>query len=175
MLLGAAGLVIALTLLFTRTSVGLRMRAAAFNPTAARLSGVRVSRMLALGWALAGVVGAIAGVLIAQGRLHFAPTWAVASLGSIAGITLSYALGRTVGLATLARAEGAMHGALTVKHAQGRLLGPLDVSGMHYDDGNGTVLARWEVAPSHGMGIDGKGNIYVALTQLHRIDKYVRA
>jgi hypothetical protein len=42
-------------------------------------------------------------------------------------------------------------------------------------DGNGTVLARWEVAPSHGMGIDGKGNIYVALTQLHRIDKYVRA
>lgn len=64
-LLGATGLVIALTLLFTRTSVGLQMRAAAFNPTAARLSGVRVSRMLALGWVLAGVVGAIAGVLIA--------------------------------------------------------------------------------------------------------------
>lgn len=62
---GAIALVVALTLLFTRTSLGLRMRAAAFNPTAARLSGVRVSRMLALGWAIAGVVGAIAGVLIA--------------------------------------------------------------------------------------------------------------
>lgn len=58
-------LVLMLTVLFTRTSLGLRMRASAFNPTVARLSGVRVSQMLALGWALAGVIGAIAGVLIA--------------------------------------------------------------------------------------------------------------
>lgn len=58
-------LVLMLTILFTRTSLGLRMRASAFNPTVARLSGVRVSQMLALGWALAGVIGAIAGVLIA--------------------------------------------------------------------------------------------------------------
>jgi branched-chain amino acid transport system permease protein len=58
-------LVIGLSLMFTRTSVGLMMRASAFNPTAARLSGIRVSRMLALGWALAGSIGAVAGVLIA--------------------------------------------------------------------------------------------------------------
>ena len=58
-------LVLMLTVLFTRTSLGLRMRASAFNPTVARLSGVRVSQMLALGWALAGIIGAIAGVLIA--------------------------------------------------------------------------------------------------------------
>lgn len=64
-LVSAVALVVGLTLLFTRTSLGLRMRAAAFNPTAARLSGVRVSRMLALGWVIAGIVGAIAGVLIA--------------------------------------------------------------------------------------------------------------
>lgn len=58
-------LVLALTILFTRTSVGLAMRASAFNPEVARLSGVRVSRMLVLGWAIAGFVGAVAGVLVA--------------------------------------------------------------------------------------------------------------
>ena len=61
----AALLVVALSLFLTRTALGLAMRAAAFNPEVARLSGVRVSRMLALGWGLAGVVGALAGVLIA--------------------------------------------------------------------------------------------------------------
>ncbi len=58
-------LVLALTILFTRTSIGLAMRASAFNPEVARLSGVRVSRMLVLGWAIAGFVGAVAGVLVA--------------------------------------------------------------------------------------------------------------
>ena len=51
-----AVLVIALTLLFTRTSLGLSMRASAFNPEVAKLSGIRVNRMLAFGWALAGVL-----------------------------------------------------------------------------------------------------------------------
>ncbi len=60
-----AVLVIGLTLMFTRTNVGLSMRASAFNPEVARLSGVRVSRMLAFGWVLAGMVGAVAGVLVA--------------------------------------------------------------------------------------------------------------
>jgi branched-chain amino acid transport system permease protein len=55
----------ALYLLFQRSSLGLRMRAAAFNPEVARLLGVRVGRMLTLGWALAAMVGALAGVLIA--------------------------------------------------------------------------------------------------------------
>ncbi|HVW79446.1 MAG TPA: branched-chain amino acid ABC transporter permease [Mycobacteriales bacterium] len=54
-----------LYLLFQRTPIGLRMRAAAFNPEVARLLGVPVSRLLTLGWALAAVVGAVAGVLIA--------------------------------------------------------------------------------------------------------------
>jgi branched-chain amino acid transport system permease protein len=61
----AALLVVALTLLFTRTNLGLAMRATAFNPEVARLSGVRVSRTLTIGWALAGIVGAVAGVLVA--------------------------------------------------------------------------------------------------------------
>ncbi len=60
-----AALVIGLTLLFTKTSLGLSMRASAFNPEVARLSGVRVNRMLITGWAIAGAVGAVGGVLIA--------------------------------------------------------------------------------------------------------------
>jgi branched-chain amino acid transport system permease protein len=54
-----------LYLLFQRTALGLRMRASAFSPEIARLLGVRVGRMLTLGWALAAGVGALAGVLIA--------------------------------------------------------------------------------------------------------------
>ncbi|GHF34335.1 branched-chain amino acid transport system permease protein [Amycolatopsis bartoniae] len=59
------GVMAALAVVFRRTSLGLRMRSAAFAPEVARLLGVRVGRMLTVGWALAAVVGAIAGVLIA--------------------------------------------------------------------------------------------------------------
>jgi branched-chain amino acid transport system permease protein len=41
------------------------MRAAAFNPEVARLLGVKVGRLLTLGWALAAAIGALAGVLAA--------------------------------------------------------------------------------------------------------------
>ncbi len=54
-----------LALLFRATSLGLRMRAAAFAPEVARLLGVRVGQMFTLGWALAAMAGALAGVLIA--------------------------------------------------------------------------------------------------------------
>lgn len=50
--------------LMTRTPIGLRMRAAAFAPDTARLMGVRVPRMLTLGWALAGLAGALAAMLV---------------------------------------------------------------------------------------------------------------
>ena len=56
---------ILLALLFRATNLGLRMRTAAFQPEVARLLGVRVGRMLSLGWALASLVGALAGVLVA--------------------------------------------------------------------------------------------------------------
>src|SRR3982751_1248625 len=49
-------------LLFTRTKLGLGLRAAAANPEEARLAGVRVPAMLALGWGLAAALGAVAGV-----------------------------------------------------------------------------------------------------------------
>ena len=55
----------ALALLFRMTTLGLRMRAAAFAPEVARLQGVRVGRMFTIGWALAALVGSLAGVLVA--------------------------------------------------------------------------------------------------------------
>jgi branched-chain amino acid transport system permease protein len=54
-----------ITLFFQKTKLGLAMRAAALYPEASRVLGVRVSWMLALGWGLAAVVGAISGMMIA--------------------------------------------------------------------------------------------------------------
>jgi branched-chain amino acid transport system permease protein len=57
--------------LFRFTRVGLAMRASAFGQEVARLLGVRVGRMLTLGWALAAVVGSLSGLLIAGGGLVY--------------------------------------------------------------------------------------------------------
>jgi branched-chain amino acid transport system permease protein len=56
----------ALYLFFRYTSLGLAMRAAAYNPVSSRLVGIRVGWMLALGWGLAAVIGAIAGMMVAH-------------------------------------------------------------------------------------------------------------
>jgi branched-chain amino acid transport system permease protein len=50
---------------FRFTTIGLMMRAAAYNPVSSRLVGIRVGWMLALGWGLAAAIGAVAGMLIA--------------------------------------------------------------------------------------------------------------
>jgi branched-chain amino acid transport system permease protein len=57
--------VVIIWLLFAKTKLGLGLRAAAVNPVEARLTGVRVGVMLALGWGLAAALGAVAGVLAA--------------------------------------------------------------------------------------------------------------
>jgi branched-chain amino acid transport system permease protein len=96
--------------LFRYTAVGLRLRAAAFSPPVARLLGVRVGRMLTLGWALAGLIGALAGVLVSPSTFLYpnsmdsifvlgftaaviggldSPAGAVAG-GLILGVALSY-------------------------------------------------------------------------------------
>jgi branched-chain amino acid transport system permease protein len=54
-----------LAALFRGTALGLKMRAAAFEPEVARMLGVRVGRMFTLGWALAALVGSLAGLLVA--------------------------------------------------------------------------------------------------------------
>jgi branched-chain amino acid transport system permease protein len=58
-------LVALLALFFRYTKLGLALRAAAGNPDSSRLVGVRVSWMLALGWGIAAVLGAVAGMMIA--------------------------------------------------------------------------------------------------------------
>ncbi|MEU4237964.1 branched-chain amino acid ABC transporter permease [Actinoplanes sp. NPDC026619] len=65
--------VVLLTLLFTRTPTGLRMRAAAFAPDVSRLLGVPVGGMLTLGWALAAGVGSLAGMLVVPTELGLHP------------------------------------------------------------------------------------------------------
>jgi branched-chain amino acid transport system permease protein len=50
---------------FRWTRMGLAMRAAAGNPESARLAGIRVGWMIALGWGMAAAIGAVAGMLIA--------------------------------------------------------------------------------------------------------------
>jgi branched-chain amino acid transport system permease protein len=60
-------IVMALIFLFFRyTKVGLAMRAATLNPTAASLMGVNVDRMLMIGWGLSAAVGATAGIFTAN-------------------------------------------------------------------------------------------------------------
>jgi branched-chain amino acid transport system permease protein len=64
--LGVTLLVLAFLYVFFRyTTLGLAMRAAAQNPTSSRLCGIRVGWMLAVGWGLAALVGAVAGMMIA--------------------------------------------------------------------------------------------------------------
>jgi branched-chain amino acid transport system permease protein len=59
-------LMVALLFAFFRfTPLGLAMRAAAQNPASSRLVGIRVGRMLMLGWGLAGAIGAVAGMMVA--------------------------------------------------------------------------------------------------------------
>ncbi|MET9211465.1 MULTISPECIES: branched-chain amino acid ABC transporter permease [unclassified Nocardia] len=64
--LAVVGLVmVALFALFRFTKIGLAMRAVAANPESARLNGIRVGVVLALGWGLAALVGAVSGILAA--------------------------------------------------------------------------------------------------------------
>jgi branched-chain amino acid transport system permease protein len=60
--------------LFRFTKLGLGMRAAALRPAEAALVGVRVDRMLAIGWGLAAVLGAVAGLMAEPSQFVLQPT-----------------------------------------------------------------------------------------------------
>src|SRR6476659_2329036 len=96
--LGAVGL---LWLFFRFTKLGLASRAAAVNPEASRLVGVRVSWMLALGWGLAAAMGAVSGMLTAPALASFdqnmmQPVLMYAFAGAVLG-GLDSTLGAVVG------------------------------------------------------------------------------
>ena len=59
----AALLVVGLSLLFERTRLGISLRAVADDPLAAQAVGIRLPRIWALVWAVAGCVGLVAGLL----------------------------------------------------------------------------------------------------------------
>src|SRR2546429_8937285 len=65
--LGAIGVTLVvlagLYVFFRFTTLGLAMRGAAQNPVSSRLCGIRVGWMLAIGWGLAALVGAVAGMM----------------------------------------------------------------------------------------------------------------
>ncbi|HZC74861.1 MAG TPA: branched-chain amino acid ABC transporter permease [Gaiellaceae bacterium] len=60
--------------LFRFTKLGLGMRAAALRPAAAALVGVRVDSMLAIGWGLAALLGAVAGLMTEPSQYLLEPT-----------------------------------------------------------------------------------------------------
>lgn len=64
--IGVTLVLLAMLFVFFRwTELGLTMRAAAENPVSSRLVGIRVVRMVALGWGLAAALGAVAGMMVA--------------------------------------------------------------------------------------------------------------
>jgi branched-chain amino acid transport system permease protein len=73
-IVAVAVLVTSLGLLFSRTRIGLRLRASAFAPEVSRLLGVDVTRMITLGWALAASVAALAAMLVLPTELGLHPT-----------------------------------------------------------------------------------------------------
>ncbi|WP_326535712.1 branched-chain amino acid ABC transporter permease [Pseudorhodoferax sp.] len=72
-MVGVTAAMLALLWAFFRfTSLGLGIRAAAQNTGSARLSGISTRQMAALGWGLAAVMGAVAGMMIAP-QLYLDP------------------------------------------------------------------------------------------------------
>jgi branched-chain amino acid transport system permease protein len=79
-------LLVLLSLIVQKTSIGLSLRAAAFSPELARLAGVRVDAVRTLGWALSGATGAVAGLLlVANGNGSFSTASMEFSLLLISG------------------------------------------------------------------------------------------
>jgi ABC-type branched-subunit amino acid transport system ATPase component/branched-subunit amino acid ABC-type transport system permease component len=64
MLVGAPIVAIALVLFFSRTAQGLAIRGSAANAEAARSSGIPVSRMKGMAWAIAGALSAFTAIMI---------------------------------------------------------------------------------------------------------------
>jgi branched-chain amino acid transport system permease protein len=130
-LIAAAALMGGLAILFGRTSLGLQLRAAAFAPETSRLLGVRVPRMVTLGWALAVATAALAALLLVPTELGLNPhaadllfvnAFAVAVIGGLdspvgallAGIGVGLLVSLVTGYASAAAAPLAVLALLTL-------------------------------------------------------------
>jgi branched-chain amino acid transport system permease protein len=70
----ALGIMALVAVLFRFTNLGLKLRASALAPEVARLLGVRVNRMLTIGWMLSAGVGVVAAVIVASGSFGLYPS-----------------------------------------------------------------------------------------------------
>jgi branched-chain amino acid transport system permease protein len=109
----AAGLAVVvfagLWFLFARTRLGIGMRAAAADGPTAALMGIRLSRTGATGWALAGVLAALAGIFltsfpapgvaptVALSAFLAIPAWVLGGFDSVPGAVIG---GLVIGLVT---------------------------------------------------------------------------
>ncbi len=107
-LVAVAAIALGLAVFLRRTDFGLGVLAASQDPTMVRLVGVRLSRVSAFTWALAGGVGAIAALLIEPTIGVFAPGFmtqffirglAAALLGGLTSLPGAFVGGIGVGLA----------------------------------------------------------------------------
>jgi branched-chain amino acid transport system permease protein len=83
----AAVVITAFTIYFRRSRTGVAMRAAASDPVTAYLMGIDVRAMQRLTWIYAGLVGAIAGIVVAS-ITSLSPAVGVTALGVLAVIIL---------------------------------------------------------------------------------------
>ncbi len=102
--LGVIGVLIVvlilLWLLFTKTKIGLAMRAVANNQDSSNLVGIRVGSVLVIGWGLAGAIGVLAAAMLApsaglSGTLMLSP-FLFASVAAVLG-GLDSPIGAVVG------------------------------------------------------------------------------
>lgn len=103
-----------LFLLFTKTKVGLAMRAVASNAESGRLVGIPTNWILAGSWGLAGALAALAGVIVAGDRGQVTPIMmftvfvyaaAAATLGGLDSPLGAVVAGLTIGVAERIAAE----------------------------------------------------------------------
>ena len=106
--------IVGLVLFFRKTAIGLAMRGVAANPTAAAVVGLKIGRVKAASFALAGALGGLAGVLITPIT------------------TLSYDVGVLLGLKGFAAAILGGFGSFPGAILGGLLLGLLESLGAGY-------------------------------------------
>jgi len=117
----AAGVVVpvAVALVLRRTTVGRRIRAVADEPVLARLNGLPVTRTLAAAYALAGVVGGLAGVLFASffGQVFVTLGWQATLKGFVAAVLggLGWVRGALLGGLALGVVESFVSGYLSTR------------------------------------------------------------
>jgi len=111
-----------LALLFQRTSLGLRMRAAAFQPEVARMLGVRANRVIGVAVLLSGALAAVVAVMLTVQNPLVTPDFALRdTIIVLAGVVLggmNRPIPATLGGFAIGFATGLLGGALPTNQSQ---------------------------------------------------------